>query len=463
MPSIVVHHDDLDATSLTTPMVAPLPPGTTMAEATGQLPPSGSPAKSKDKAASANANANQPDDSRWTQQQLSMWEPMLTLNWAILVSFFVAATTIALGVAILATSASLTTLRVVYDDGGSGEASEQQANGSVSGLAKCQLSSADMANSFHADYTCFVTFTLPENVTGPLYVFYELDNFFQHHRRFVSSMDRTQFTGEWTPDVALTACAPLETADSEKCVAGACDAGSGKTRTLFPCGIVANTMFNDIFWLHDGLLPSGEALSRTDLVSNGVARTYPSHNNKNPAWFDYEHDDAYLPVWRNPNMSRLIPPPLPSGHGAGHEVHITSDYTNSTAWVHDPLDPLYGVGTGVENEFWRVWVEGAAREPFRKAYARIDKFDMLPAGTTLTFAVQSNYFVRSFAGKKSLVVGEIGWFGSENTPLGVVFVAIGGVFLVAGLLAAARKCRGARPLGDAAELAWKKKRKHKQQ
>lgn len=454
MPAIVVHQDDIDASSLTTPMVAPLPVGTTMAEAQQSEFPKKPPQPTKPE------NSNRPDDSRWTQQQLPMWQPMLTLNWAIVWCFVVAATSIALGVAIVATSSFLTTLRVTYDDGGSGEAIATQMDGTVADVGKCILTTKNDANSFHADHTCFVTFTLPNNVTAPLYVFYELDNVFQHHRRFVSSIDRTQFTGEWTPAVALTACAPLETMKSKRCIAGACDSDS-KTRALFPCGIVANTMFNDIFWLHDGQLPTGESLGLTDLISNGVARTYPTPH-KNPTWYDYEGDNEYLPVWRNPNMSRIIPTP---NDEAGQEVHVTSDYTNSTAWVHDPTDARYGVGTGVENEFWRAWVEGAAVEPFRKTYARIEKYEMLPAGTTLTFAVQSNYFVRSFKGKKSIVIGEIGWFGSGNTPLGGFFIGVGVIFLLAGVLAAARKCCGARVPGDASALAWKKRQhgpKHKQ-
>lgn len=449
MTAIVVHQDDIDASTLTTPMVAPLPPGTTMAEAAAGVGV-GSPKKAKP----ATENTNRPDSSRWTQQQLPVWEPMLTLNWAIALCFLVAATTIALGVAVLATSASLHTVRVVYDDGDSGnltnrgEALAVQPHATVSQLENCLLDSPDAANQFHANNTCFVTITLAKNVSGPVHVSYELSNYYQHHRRFVSSMDRTQFTGEWTPDVSISACAPLETVESQRCVAGACDSASTKTRELFPCGIVANTMFNDIFWLHDGVLPSGERLTRTDLNSHGIARTYPTHNTKNPTW-GIDASDDYLPVWNNPNMSRIVAPVT-----GDRAVHITSDYTNSTAWVVDPLDATQGVGVGVENEFWRSWVEGAAVQPFRKAYGRIER-DELPAGTVLVFAVQSNFFVRSFAGKKALVVGELGWFGSENVPLGGFFVAVGAVFFAAGAFFALRKCRGSRSLGDATSLDWK--------
>ncbi|RHY34341.1 hypothetical protein DYB32_001017 [Aphanomyces invadans] len=64
---------------------------------------------------------------------------------------------------------------------------------------------------------------------------------------------------------------------------------------------------------------------------------------------------------------------------------ITSDYTNSTAWT------TASPGTGVENEFFRVWVHLAAGNVLRKPYGRVAVRN-LPAGTTLTFAVQSNYY-----------------------------------------------------------------------
>lgn len=397
-------------------------------------------------------NTNRPENTRWAQQKLPMWEPMLTLSWSIGICFFVAATCLALGIVIVDTSSSLTTVRIVYDAGSDtnltdrGDAKTQQEQGHVANLSNCLLDTPEMANSFHANHTCFINITLTEAISGPAHIYYEIAGFHQHHRRFVSSYDRTQFTDEWRPDVALTLCKPLEYLEAMSCDVGVCDPATKHTRMTFPCGIVANTMFNDIFWLHEGLLPTGEKLNRTHLVSNSIARTYPSHNMKNPTWAIDRNE--YLPVWHNENFSRIIPPT-----SGDQRSFIMDDYTNSTAWVHDPLDPELGAGTGVENEHWRVWVEGAANQPFRKAYGKIRQD--LPAGTTLVFAVQSNFFVRSFAGSKALVVSELSWFGSQNFALGVFFIAVGGIFAIAGALFALRKCTNPRPLGDTTYLDWK--------
>ncbi|TYZ63700.1 hypothetical protein PybrP1_004035 [[Pythium] brassicae (nom. inval.)] len=453
MTAIVVHQDEPTAASAA--IVAPVEGAGERLSSVAPVPP-----PSVRRASSRSANrkpkdphANRPENTRWAQQKLPMWEPMLTLSWTIGICFFVAATCLALGIAIVLTSSDLTTVRVVYDGGSDtnvtdrGDAVAQQKHSEVANLSNCLLDTREMANSFHANHTCFVTITLPEAISGAAHVYYELTGFHQHHRRFVSSVDRTQFTDEWREGIPTTMCAPLEKLESELCDVSVCDPASKRERKAFPCGIVANTMFNDIFWLHDGVLPnSSDTLGPTDLVSKGVARTYPSHNAKNPTWAVSLTE--YLPVWHNPNFSRIIAPV-----SGDRTPHLTSDYTNSTAWVHDPLDQRFGVGTGVENEHWRVWVDGAATQPFRKAYGRIERD--LPAGTKLVFAVQSNFFVRSFGGSKALVVSELSWVGSENLALGVFYLAVGGIFGVAGVLFAVRKCTNPRPLGDTAYLEWK--------
>ncbi|KAG2516568.1 hypothetical protein BBO99_00008254 [Phytophthora kernoviae] len=455
--SSMAFHDYMAKRGKFETLVVPLPQGVELprsASASGRRRTSSGKKKAPIKPAlNTNANTNRPDSSRMTQQELHMWQPVLTLGWSIGICFTVALICIALGVAIVYTSGTLTKLRVVYDgDEGTQASDAVQLDGNISLLSNCRLDSPDDANSFHANHTCYVSLTLPNDIRSPVRIFYELDMYYQNHRRFVSSVIREQFTDEWRPDAGYTMieCPPMKTVVSELCSVGDCeDPETAVEREYFPCGIVANTMFNDIFWLHEGVLPSGKNLTRTDIVSKGIARNYAAHNNKNPTW--NLSTEFYLPVWLNPKMSRIIPPP-----GGPTAPHITENYTNSTAWVHDALDADFGVGTGVENEFWRVWVEGAAMHPFRKPYGRIEQD--LPAGTTLVFAVQSNFFVRTFSGSKALILEEVGWFGSANYVLGVFFLVIGGIFLVAAIFFTGRKLHSPRTLGDAAALVWKRKK-----
>lgn len=458
MTAIVVHQDEPLSAAAVAPVIMSALNNNNIQQQSGDVSlvtPVPPPARRASTNKRKEPNSNRPENTRWAQQKLPMWEPMLTLSWSIGICFFVAATCLALGIVIVDTSSSITTMRVVYDAGSDtnrtdhSDAKPQQLDGQVTNLTNCLLDTPEMANSFHANHTCFINITLTEAITGNAHIYYEIAGFHQHHRRFVASCDRSQFTDEWRPDGPTTMCKPLEKLEAPLCDVGVCDPASNHTRMTFPCGIVANTMFNDIFWLHEGQLPNGgPTLGPKDLVSRGAARTYPSHNMKNPTWaIDL---DKFLPVWHNPNFSRIIAPV-----SGDQRSHITPDYTNSTAWVHDPTDPDFGAGTGVENEHWRVWVEGAANQPFRKAYGQIQRD--LPVGTTLVFAVQSNFYVRSFAGSKALVVSELSWFGSQNFALGVFFIAVGGIFCIAGALFALRKCTNPRPLGDTTYLDWKHK------
>jgi hypothetical protein len=439
MTAVVIDHEDIPLEGASHGVVTPMPPT------------SGTVAVKK---RDAKPNVNRPDASHFTQQNLRMWEPMLTLNWSIIISLLVVASCAVLGILIILESQALNHYRIVYDAGSDTDPGDHrgalavQADGAVQDVANCRLNEPSMANSFHANHTCYVTITLRETLRGRARVFYEIHGYHQHHRRFVSSMDRTQFTDEWKPNMLPLNCLPMETIESARCDVGACLPETRNTRELFPCGIVANTMFNDIFWLHDGVLPNGDRLGPADLSARGAARTY-STPYKNPSW---PIDDEYLPVWQNPNFSRIIPPVQ-----GDRRPFLTADYTNSTAWVHDPLDPDLGAGVGLENEHWRVWVETAAMQPFRKAYGFILRED-LPAGTTLVFAVQSNFYVRSFAGTKALVISELSWFGSPNVVLGGVFLAVGGVYALFLLAFLVRRCTSPRRLGDASALAWKHKK-----
>ena len=73
-------------------------------------------------------------------------------------------------------------------------------------------------------------FTFNQKVDGPLYLYYELENYFQNHRRYYQSLDRNQLQGEVLTenDVSLN-CSPLY---------------KNGSNLLNPCGLIANSFFN---------------------------------------------------------------------------------------------------------------------------------------------------------------------------------------------------------------------------
>lgn len=82
---------------------------------------------------------------------------------------------------------------------------------------------------------CSLQFNLPEDIGPPVLFYYHLTNFYQNHRRYVSSYYDKQLAGTAvsSADVAASSCSPLK------------DNGAGLP--YYPCGLIANSVFNDTF------------------------------------------------------------------------------------------------------------------------------------------------------------------------------------------------------------------------
>lgn len=377
---------------------------------------------------------NRPENSDWAQQSLKSWQPMLTLKASIYVCCIAGSMYLALALLVGIPSMELSLNRVVYD----GEVVDGEY---IDFSERCLLRDGSKGNSFSRDHVCYVNMTVKEDIESEAFVFYEIGNYFQNHRRFVTSWIPSQFVDEFDGTGSVEPCSPVINITSRFCRGNVCD-GEERQREPYPCGLIANSMFNDIFWLHDGLLPNGTVLGREDLVQDGIARKYLNNVIKNPTF--EMNTSIYLPIWNNPNFSRIIPPVNGDQRGI-----INEDYHNSTAWGNTTN------GLGMENEHWRVWVDLSAKHNFRKPYGIIKR--KLPKGTKLVFAVQSNFYVQGFKGYKAIIVGELSWFGSENLELAILLGILGILFLLAALLFIYRQCTNARSYGDANVLAWKQK------
>lgn len=88
-------------------------------------------------------------------------------------------------------------------------------------------------NSAGAGTTCTLSFTATEDMNAPVYVYYQLSNFYQNHRRYVKSYYKSQLLG------CKSGCTTAE-------LTKACDPLSKNgSLALNPCGLIANSLFND--------------------------------------------------------------------------------------------------------------------------------------------------------------------------------------------------------------------------
>ena len=86
-----------------------------------------------------------------------------------------------------------------------------------------------------ASHVCSLQFQIPDDIGPPVLFYYQLTNFYQNHRRYVKSLDTDQLKGVAVSNktIGSGSCDPLRLDPSGK--------------PYYPCGLIANSLFNDTF------------------------------------------------------------------------------------------------------------------------------------------------------------------------------------------------------------------------
>ena len=94
-----------------------------------------------------------------------------------------------------------------------------------------------------------MTFTIPKDGwKGDVFIYYELENFYQNHRRYVKSRDDKQLLGnKKLEDGVNTDCQPFDKckkdANDNECVNGE-NSNLADGTPFLPCGAIANSLFS---------------------------------------------------------------------------------------------------------------------------------------------------------------------------------------------------------------------------
>lgn len=85
---------------------------------------------------------------------------------------------------------------------------------------------------------CIIQFEVPYDIKPTVLLYYKLTNFYQNHRRYVQSYDADQLKGDErsASDLQNGNCKP---------VAEISDASG--TKAIYPCGLIANSVFNGTY------------------------------------------------------------------------------------------------------------------------------------------------------------------------------------------------------------------------
>ncbi len=87
---------------------------------------------------------------------------------------------------------------------------------------------------------CQINFTIQNPMNPPVLFYYRLTNFYQNHRRYAKSFNTDQLSGKAVSasSIGSSDCTPLTTTTGQ----------DGNDVPYYPCGIAANSVFNDTFF-----------------------------------------------------------------------------------------------------------------------------------------------------------------------------------------------------------------------
>lgn len=275
-------------------------------------------------------------DSRFKQQRLPAWRPVPSIISIIIIFSFFGLAFIALGIILLIYSRKIKTEEVDYTD--------------------CE------DNKY-----CIKNITIKEDIPQPIFVYYQLDGFFQNSRRYVKSKQVDQLTGD---NIESTKnCDDFETNE---------EMGFNKETKNFkntnylipgniavPCGLLAKTFFNDSY----------------NFTINGV--------------YLKVHDDDIA-------------------FERDKELFKNSD--TSKQWIN------------IENERFLIWIRPAGLPNPRKLWGRIEQD--LKKDDNISINITNNYDVSYYEGKKKIILNNTTIFGGKNIFLAICYLGVGGLSLL---------------------------------
>jgi len=387
----------------------------------------------------------------FSQQRLKAWQPILTPAWTI--PFYVAAGAFFLIMGLL----------LAYAVSGSVEYSHDYTDDELD---------SNRVGRFD--------FEITEDMSPPIWIYYQLEGFYQNHRRYVKSYDPSQLS---EGDAPKTTEAELQRCDPLTALGG---------RVMYPCGLVASSLFNDSYvFLRQG--PQDSDWARVDVNDEAETIAWPAdlngkYRNVDPEavdsqgrknqevlnmWIlqryppveceqiDFSGGKAYVPV---SVATRTVSGPTPDGAAAtdfASEAPVAdcSGYMTSTPVCnftrvgehgHFHCDGEYRKVRrrrwGIESGHLIVWMRIAGLPNFRKLWGKVDS--RLQAGTTLRVYFVDNFPVKPFYGRKSVVIATSSLLGGQFDFLGFGYCVLGVCCLTFGLWKWVQCKCWPRPLGD---------------
>ena len=278
--------------------------------------------------------------SRFKQQNLPAWRPVPTILSIVIVFSIFGILFIILGIVLLIYSNKVKSAEIEYTDCTLGEICNKQL-------------------------------TLENDIDSPVFVYYQLNGFFQNSRRYVKSKETDQLTGD---DISVhDECEPAEK-NKEMGFSPSQTALDGSALDpeayAVPCGLMAKTFFNDTFSFSIG--STDLTVDETNIAFDKDKKLYDENPDRSKQWMD------------------------------------------------------------MTNEHFLVWMRPSGLPNPKKLWGRIDRD--LKQGEKIDIVINNNYDVSHYKGKKKIVLSNATKFGGKNKFLGISYIVVGALSILCAII-----------------------------
>ncbi|GJJ69015.1 hypothetical protein EMPS_01361 [Entomortierella parvispora] len=257
---------------------------------------------------------------------------------------------------------------------------------------------------------CNIQLTFPVDLQPPVMMYYKLTNFYQNHRKYTKSLDYKQLGGEASSKESIIS--------RKGCTINPADP------LVYPCGLIANSMFNDTI---SGL--TAVPTPGTEAPATGENYTFADTG---IAW---STDRTKYGNYGYTNLSAIVPPP-----------NWSIRYPSDTYSADFPPPKI------TEDEHFQVWMRTAGWPTFLKAYGRNDN-TVLKKGT-YQMTIDMNFPIDTYGGKKYIVFSTLGATGGRNNVLGIGYIIAAVLSAALGIIFTAFHIVRPRVIGDHSKISF---------
>lgn len=297
------------------------------------------------------------------------------------------------------------------------------------------------------------TFTIDEKISGPVYLYYRLTNFYQNYRPYAKSLSEDQVQGGDTRDSDwLGDCDPfrypLGDTGNAADVATTVEVNSTSSgnlkytyaqMTYSPCGAIAWSKFNDSISIYK--VTNASLVGNVAFTANLTA-AYPNDVTPICDGGNFDVSGTYTGPYASANRCQKKSIAFASDidtrfktiftatdiwSGFGYTDNATTNVSDSflrNGWYAREIGHKLPITT---DEDFIVWSRIAGLSDFRKLYRRFDG-DLEPG--TYALEVIENFDSVSYDGEKHIIIATVGWVGGRNYVLGGLFVGFGGTAMI---------------------------------